>query len=351
MKVLFEMSERKRTVIVGAGISGCLLALHLAKKGFEVEVYEKRKFEKYNSKRARICISEKELHYLSKLDLYNHFTEIFYPIQGFRETVIASHTKFTALNKFSLFIGDKEEFCDCLIDECKKTTRVKFHFDHNLQIVNLNERILTFVSNDSIINVEYFYLFGCDGKQSIIREELKNNGFVVSQNSDFTFHIKRIYVQVKDLITDLDPNYIHTWTYKNDLLVALPDKFKGFEFYIYTNEKEFPTSDNGILKPLFSIVNKKAVQYELTNTSTYTTKEVIDFSILNSNKVLLWGDASKSISNFHDLNIDKCVEGIRKFISLLIQTDYKLDNAIFSYSKLEIENLKRPTSNTKSVYQ
>jgi len=351
MKVLFEMSERKRTVIVGAGISGCLLALHLAKKGFEVEVYEKRKFETRPSKRARVCISEKELHYISKLSVSTPFTEVFTSIQGFKETVIASHTKFTALNKFPMHIGDKDEFCESLITECEKTERVKFYFDHNLQIVNLNEKILTFVSHDAIINIQYTYLFGCDGKQSIIREEMKNNGYLASHTPDLSYHIKRIYVPVKEIITDLDPNFIHTWTYKNDLLVALPDKLKGFEFYIYTNEKEFPITETGILKPLYSIVTKKTIQYELTHTTTYTTKEVIDCCSLHSDTVLLWGDASKSISNYQDLNIDKCVEGIRKFVSLLIQTDLKLENAICAYSKLETEMPLRTVKNHKSVYQ
>ena len=76
----------KKITIVGAGLAGSLLSVYLAKKGFEVSVYERRsdmrKSSKGGGKSINLALSTRGIHALKEVGLYDEIKKIAIPMYG-----------------------------------------------------------------------------------------------------------------------------------------------------------------------------------------------------------------------------------------------------------------------------
>ena len=76
----------KKITIVGAGLAGSLLSVYLAKKGFEVNVYERRsdmrKSSKGGGKSINLALSTRGIHALKEVGLYDEIKKIAIPMYG-----------------------------------------------------------------------------------------------------------------------------------------------------------------------------------------------------------------------------------------------------------------------------
>jgi kynurenine 3-monooxygenase len=75
-----------KITLVGAGLAGSLLAVYLAKKGFEVNVYERRSdMRKGPVERGRsinLALSTRGIHALKEIGLYDEIKKIAIPMYG-----------------------------------------------------------------------------------------------------------------------------------------------------------------------------------------------------------------------------------------------------------------------------
>ncbi len=80
------MASNSNIAIVGAGLAGSLLAIYLAKKGFKVDVYERRAdMRKHNIDGGRsinLALSTRGIHALKEVGLYEEIKKISIPMYG-----------------------------------------------------------------------------------------------------------------------------------------------------------------------------------------------------------------------------------------------------------------------------
>ena len=100
----FVMTGKTETItLIGAGLNGPLLALGLVKRGFRVEIYERRP----DMRRVRIsagrsinlALSTRGIHALAEAGLWNDMRRIVIPMKGRMMHSAASGTHVSALWK------------------------------------------------------------------------------------------------------------------------------------------------------------------------------------------------------------------------------------------------------------
>src|SRR5690349_16833726 len=76
----------KKITIVGAGLAGSLLSVYLAKRGFMVDVYERRPDMRTQDigggKSINLALSTRGIHALKEVGLYDEIKKIAIPMYG-----------------------------------------------------------------------------------------------------------------------------------------------------------------------------------------------------------------------------------------------------------------------------
>src|SRR5437773_10010891 len=75
-----------KITIIGAGLAGSLLSVYLAKKGFKVDVYERRpdmrKADIDAGKSINLALSTRGIHALKEVDIFDEINNIAIPMYG-----------------------------------------------------------------------------------------------------------------------------------------------------------------------------------------------------------------------------------------------------------------------------
>ena len=78
------MPVPEKIVLIGAGLTGPLLATYLAKRGFEIEIFERRpdmRTEPIGAGRSiNLAVSLRGVHALKEVGLFEEIKKIFIPI-------------------------------------------------------------------------------------------------------------------------------------------------------------------------------------------------------------------------------------------------------------------------------
>src|SRR5690348_4889551 len=88
LNIRFEIANvnMNRITIVGAGLAGSLLSVYLAKKGFKVDVYERRPdMRKSNiggGKSINLALSTRGIHALKEVGMFDEIKNIAIPMYG-----------------------------------------------------------------------------------------------------------------------------------------------------------------------------------------------------------------------------------------------------------------------------
>src|ERR1700719_3238364 len=97
------LSRRQTITIIGAGLNGPLLGLCLAKRGFRVEIYERRpdmRRVRINAGRSiNLALSTRGIHALSEAGLWSEMRKIIIPMKGRMMHSITSELTFQPYGK------------------------------------------------------------------------------------------------------------------------------------------------------------------------------------------------------------------------------------------------------------
>ena len=77
---------KNKITIIGAGLAGSLLSVYLAKRGFKVDVYERRpdmrKSNVGGGKSINLALSTRGIHALREVGMYEEIKKIAIPMHG-----------------------------------------------------------------------------------------------------------------------------------------------------------------------------------------------------------------------------------------------------------------------------
>jgi kynurenine 3-monooxygenase len=218
--------------LIGAGLTGPMLAIGLVKRGFSVEIYEKRP----DMRRVRIsagrsinlALSTRGIHALSEAGLWNEMRNIIIPMRGRMMHSVTSELTFQRYGKNETEVINSISRAELNITlmNSAETQGVKIHFQQRCTGIDLKTGTLRL--RDEQTGKERLLasnvVIGCDGSASAIRVEmLKLNRFNFSQQY-LDYGYKELTIPAgPDGGHVLESHALHIWPRGNYMLIALPN--------------------------------------------------------------------------------------------------------------------------------
>src|SRR5215831_7247729 len=164
----------QRIAIVGAGLNGPLLALELVKRGFPVEIYERRadmrRVRMSAGRSINLALSRRGIHALKKAGLWQEMQKIIIPMKGRIMHSPASELTFQPYGKNDSEVINSISRADLNIAlmNAAESNGVKIHFQQRCMGINLKDGMLRLYDEASSESwsPEPGIVIGCDGSAS-----------------------------------------------------------------------------------------------------------------------------------------------------------------------------------------
>jgi len=223
---------KKNATILGAGLVGSLLAIHLAKRGYKVEIHERRpdmRTENIPAGRSiNLAMSDRGWRGLERVGLREDIESIAIPMQGRMIHALDGTTNLQRYGKEgqAIYAVSRGVLNSALMNLAEQQDDVTIYFNERCVGVDLQKHMLHFENprNDSYSEKSYDLLFGADGAFSSLRHSMQ---FLDRYNYS-QHYIDHGY---KELLMPADENgnhkmpknALHIWPRGNFMLIALPN--------------------------------------------------------------------------------------------------------------------------------
>lgn len=312
------MSEKKKINVAGAGLVGSLVSIYLAKRGFNVNVFEMRgdirNLENYGGRSINLALSDRGWKALEKVGLTTEIKEISIPMYGRMIHPVQGEETFQAYGKENqaIYSVSRSELNKKLIELADKYENINFFFNQKCIDANLENSELIF--QDRLTNkfstAKADATIATDGAFSAIRYKMqKTDRFDFSQ-----MYLEHGYKELtippnEDGSFKMDKNALHIWPRGNFMMIALPNPDGSFTctlFFPFKGEKSFESLDNKEkVQQFFYEVFPDAVPLMPTLLEDYFTNPTSSLVVIKckpwnlKDKILMLGDASHAIVPFY----------------------------------------------------
>jgi len=227
------MTPKIETIsLIGAGLTGPLLALGLVKRGFKVEIYERRpdmrRVRVSAGRSINLALSTRGIHALTEAGLWNDMRKTVIPVKGRMMHSIAAELTFQPYGKDEAEVINsisRAELNMALMNAVQEKG-VKIYFQQRCTGIDLKSGTLQLRDEQTgqEREVETSLVIGCDGSASAIRNEML-------KLSRFNFSQQYLDYGYKELTIPAGPNgkhvletnALHIWPRGNYMLIALPN--------------------------------------------------------------------------------------------------------------------------------
>lgn len=226
--------DQRHPTIVGGGMSGTLMALYLARNGFNVELYERRGDREGSDGRSfNITLSVRGTRVLEEIGLLDSVLKIAVPVTGRMIHAPDGTRTFQPYGRGGsevLYSLTRADMFNILRQEVQKLPNVTFH--HHQRCVGLDKQTGQITFQDELTGqrqvVPTDFIVGTDGAFSTVRQQM-HRGERASYQQDFLdWGDKELTIPAGPGGTfQLEPNMLHVWPRNGCLLLAFPN-YQGF---------------------------------------------------------------------------------------------------------------------------
>jgi kynurenine 3-monooxygenase len=225
-------SSPEKVTLIGAGLTGPLLAILLRQRGLGVDIYERRpdmrRVRMSAGRSINLALSTRGIHALRQAGLWERMRSIMIPMRGRMMHSVAGELTFQPYGKDETEVINsisRAELNIALMNAAEERGAA-MHFNQRCTGYDLKTGVVRLrdESTGEEVNLETDTLVGCDGSASAIRTEmLKLGRFNFSQQYlDYGYKELTIPAGTKGEHR-LDANALHIWPRGNHMLIALPN--------------------------------------------------------------------------------------------------------------------------------
>jgi len=245
------MKKKPTTIsIVGAGLVGSLLSIYLARRGYQVSVYERRFDMRTNflggGRSINLALSNRGIRALEEVGLADEMKKHSVPMKGRLMHGIDGKLTYQPYGTSGQYINSisRSGLNMFLMSEAERQG-VKFFFEHRCIDVNLEKTELTFQNQHDIRHHQSDLIIGADGAFSAIRAALQ-----VSDRFEYSQHyIEHGYKELRIPPGEkgeflLEKEALHIWPRESYMLIALPNPDATFTvtlFFPFEGDPSFET--------------------------------------------------------------------------------------------------------------
>ncbi|MDF2435812.1 MAG: FAD-dependent monooxygenase [Bacteroidota bacterium] len=311
--------DNKNTTIIGAGLVGSLLSIYLAKRGYKIDLFERRPDMRTANvsagKSINLALSDRGWKGLEGVGIADEIKKIAIPMYGRSIHFKDGTTAFQPYGKDNqaIYSVSRAEINMKLMDLAEEQENVKIHFNERCTSVDRSKMEAHFENTEthSHTKVKSDLLFGADGAFAASRLNM--------QLSSDRFEYNQHYISAgyKELIIPPGPNgefmieknALHIWPRGSFMMIALPNMDGNFTctlFFPFEGEKSFASiTTREQVKKFFEEEFPDAVPLMPTlvddymNNPTSSLVTVKCFPWTFDDKIALIGDAAHAIVPFY----------------------------------------------------
>lgn len=355
-KLVQSDNNKLKIAIIGGGLVGSLASLHLAQKGYDIDVYERRedirKVELVKGKSINLALSTRGRAALAEVGLENELLLHGIPMKGRMLHDINGKNFFSpydVTSKQCIYSVGRKHLNEILLNSTEKYPNITTYFNHKLISTKFNEGKLTFL-NPITLNKTVKYadlIIGCDGAYSEVRRQMLNQpGFNFNQS-----YIEHGYIElcIPSINGDfaMPPNYLHIWPRGKFMMIALPNQDKSWTvtlFMPFNNFNSLATSVDLIkffekyFPDAIPLIGKEKLIEDFYNTKAQALISVKCKPYNLGSNVLLMGDAAHAMVPFYGQGMNAGFEDCLILSNILNEPGISIGEAISKFSEIRWQN-------------
>ena len=351
------MSKANFTLI-GAGLTGPLLATYLAQRGHSVEIYERRpdmRKESISAGRSiNLALSARGNHALKEVGLYDKIKPNTIPMKG---RMIHDLDGITHLQPYGqkdnevIFSVSRAQLNMELMTWAEETGNVTIRFNHQLISADLEQNKLMFQLSDSLEELELSFnrVIGCDGSASILRKSIVEKADIQYVKKPLGHGYKELTIPpLESGEFQIEPNALHIWPRGNYMLIALPNNDYSFTctlFFPMAGATSFKTvkTEKDILD-LFQSQFPDAIKLMSTLVEDFQSNPTGDLASVYCkpwhfvDKALLIGDAAHAVVPFFGQGMNASFQDCSALAILMDQIEDEWTAIFNAFSSTQVKN-------------
>ena len=352
--------EKQNITLIGAGLVGSLCAVFLAKRGYNVDVYERRpdmRKETISAGRSiNLALANRGIYPLQQVGLMAQVEKMLTPMKGRMVHDLNGNQNLQPYGQreeeviYSVSRGDLNMLC---MDAAENEGNVSIHFNQRCMGVDFENSQLTL--RDEISGEEYRKPFtrvvGTDGSASAVREAIH----AVESSHNYAEPLGHSYKELcipaaENGDFQIEPHALHIWPRGGYMLIALPNMDRSFTVTLFMpNEGEISFNsidDEEKLLTFFKqhfpdtvpLMPELAKDYFENPTGGLATVRCSPWHY--QDKALLIGDAAHAVVPFHGQGMNCGFEDVSEF-------DAQIEKYQGDWAKIfaETDRLRQPNGN------
>ncbi len=345
----------QKVIIIGAGLSGSLLGIYLAKRGIEANIYESRgdmrKEEMSAGRSINLALSNRGIAALKEIRLDEYMLAEAVPMHGRMIHAVDGQTKLLP------YSGREGEYINsvsraglnvALMNEAERYAGVRFYFNEKLVDFDCKSGEAKFESGKI---VKGDTLIATDGAGSKVRDAMLHGGvprFDFSQQ--FLEHgYKELHIPPGfdgDFL--MEKNALHIWARRAFMMIALPNFDGSFTctlFLAHTGENSFEQlTDEKSLLEFFQANFADAIPLMPTLTEDFFANPIGNLGTVKcfpwnvGGKSLLLGDSAHAVVPFYGQGMNASFEDCRVLNDLIEQHGTNWKTVFDEFTNVRKEN-------------
>jgi kynurenine 3-monooxygenase len=240
-------------VLIGSGLAGGLLAAYLGRRGYDVDLYERRADPREGNivggRSINLAISTRGIHALEQIGIAEEALRHAIPMRG-----RMIHDKSGAL-RFAPYDVDPKKCINSIgraslnatVIEAAQRSNVRVHFNHKCTDVDLDEAVCHLESEAGKLTARGDAVIGVDGAFSAVRASMQQNIDNFQYNESYLAHgYKELTIPPgPDNSWQMEKNALHIWPRKSFMMIALPNPDGSFTctlFWEFEGPRSFVTT-------------------------------------------------------------------------------------------------------------
>ena len=310
---------KKSVTIVGAGLVGSLLSIYLSKRGYKVNVFERRADMRLQTMSAgrsiNLALSDRGWRGLEGVGIADDIKKIAIPMYGrfiHHKDGTNAYQPYGKDNQ-AIYSVSRADINMKLMDLAEQQENVNIQFNKKCTLINRKDLAITFEDNltKETSNTSADLLFGADGAFASSRLSIQ------LQSDRFEYNQHYIDCGYKELIIPagingeflLDKNALHIWPRGSFMMIALPNPDGNFTctlFLPFEGEKSFSNlkTDKQVedffkseFSDAFTLMPTLISDFKTNATASLVTVKCAPWVF--DNKIGLIGDAAHAIVPFY----------------------------------------------------
>src|SRR6266436_1945357 len=245
---------KQRFTLIGSGLAGGLLGAYLGRRGYEVDLYERRSDPREGNivggRSINLALSTRGIHALQQLGIADEVLQHAILMRGRMIHDKSGDLHFAPYdvdpNKYINSIG-RAALNTTVIEAAQRYPNVRVHFNHRCTDIDLTEAVACLEIETGQVTARGDAIIGVDGAFSAVRQSMQR------QLKGFDYDESYLAYGYKELTIPPAPNgswrmekeALHIWPRKSFMMIALPNPDGSFTctlFWEFEGPRSFATT-------------------------------------------------------------------------------------------------------------